>query len=354
MIEGNLRKVPLADVFQIVVSGRKTGVLEVEGEERRARLYFDAGGIQYASLIPGVHLGEVMVRMDLLTARQVQEILAMQVEESADAPLGHTAVRLGLLEDADLARALERQITEVLADLITWRDGDFRLSESDVMRTYVPTGHHVDAMMVLLHVAGHWQDQRADRVEGATVFDRAGDPTAQPLPGGGWDVLAHVDGKRSARTVAAEVDLPVRQVFAVLAELEALGVIGRTAYPLEEPLVVVVSPSHALQRLLRLTVERVGARTVATSDAPTTFAAVAVERPQALLLDVATDGDAWSLVRSLRRLDGLGHVPVLVLGAGAGGPLGRWLRPRADTMTKPFDELELQAWLARRLGRPPI
>lgn len=352
MIEGSLRRVPLADVFQIVVSGRKTGVLEVDAPGRQARLYFDSGAIQYATLDPGVHLGEVLVRMDLLTAREVQEILATQAEENAGAPLGHTAVRLGLLEDADLAVALERQITEVLADLIGWRDGEFRLSESDVMRTYVPTGHAVDAMMVLLQVAGHWQDEGATRVQGAAVFDLVGDATAASLPDGAWEVLATVDGRRSARAIAAEVDLPVRQVYGVLAALERLGVIAHVPFPREEPLVLVVSPSGALQRLLRLAVERVGARTIVTSDAAATLATVAAERPQAMVVDVEVEGDGWTTVRALRRADGLAHVPLLVLGAAALGPFTRWRRPRADTMTKPFDELELQQWLAHRLGRP--
>jgi CheY-like chemotaxis protein len=299
-----------------------------------------------------VHLGEVLVRMDLLTAREVQTILAAQAEENAGAPLGHTAVRLGLLDDADLARALERQITEVVADLIGWRDGEFAFSERDVLRTYVPTGHHVDAMMVLLEVAGHFQDESADRVGPTAVFERAGDPTAVPLPEGAWEVLSHVDGKRSARSMAAEVDLPIRQSYGILAALEARGVIARVAYPIEEPLVLVVSPSHALQRLLRLSLERIGARTVLTADTATLMAKVAVERPRAIVVDVEVETDGWAIVRALRRHEGLTHVPLLMLGAEPGGALTRWRRPRADTMRKPFDELALQDWLVRRLRRP--
>jgi CheY-like chemotaxis protein len=351
VIAGSLRNVPLADVFQIVVSGRKSGVLEVDADERHARIYFESGTIQYASLTPGVHLGEVLVRMDLLTAREVQTILAAQAEENAGAPLGHTAVRLGLLDDADLARALQRQITEVVADLIGWRDGEFAFSERDVLRTYVPTGHHVDAMMVLLEVAGHYQDEGAARVGPTAVFERAGDPTAVPLPDGAWEVLSHVDGKRSARVIASEVDLPTRQTFRVLASLEESGVIARVPFPVEEPLVLLASPSRALQRLLRLTVERVGARASIAEDGAATLASVAAQRPKAIVVDVSLTPDAWSTVRSVRQVDGLAHVPLLVLGADAGGVLARWRRARSDTMEKPFDELELQQWLMRRLGR---
>jgi CheY-like chemotaxis protein len=354
VIAGSLRNVPLADVFQIVVSGRKTGVIEVDAEDRHARIYFDFGTIQYASSSPGVQLGEVLVRMDLLTAREVQEILATQAEENAGAPLGHTAVRLGLLEDADLALALERQISEVLGDLIGWRDGEFRFTENDLMRTYVPAGHHVDAMMVLLEVAGGWPDEGADPVPPAAVFTRSGDPTAVTLPDGAWEVLGHLDGRRSVRAVAAEVDLPARRAFRVLAELESLGVIARVAFPVEEPLVLVVSPSRALQGLLRLALERVGAKTMVTEDVTATLAAAAAERPKAIVVDAARGGEGWETARALRRVEGLAHVPLLVLGEDQASLLGRWRRPRADTMRKPFDELELQQWLTRRLGRPLV
>jgi CheY-like chemotaxis protein len=296
------------------------------------------------------------VRMDLLSAREVQEVLATQAEENAGAPLGHTAVRLGLIDDDELSRALERQITEVVAELLGWRDGAFALSERDVMRTYVPAGYHVDAMRVLLEAAGAQQEEEAGAVVGSTVFARAGDPTSVALPDGAWEVLRHVDGKRSARTVAAEVDLPMYRVSTVLGSLEALGVVARVAFALEEPLVALASPSHALQRLLRLAVERVGARATLTMDGPSTLSVLAGERPQAVVVDADLEGDAWATVRALRQVDGLAHVPILVLGAAEprGFGLGRWTRPRADTMTKPFDELELQQWLARRLGRPLV
>lgn len=350
MIEGTLRNVPLADVFQIVVSGRKTGVLEVVRGDRNARIHFEVGKLRYASLRPGVHLGEILMRMDLLTAREVQELLAEQAHENAGAPLGHTAVRRGLLDDADLAAALQRQITEVVGELITWRDGAFSFTESPLVRTYVPSGHDVDAMLVLLEVAGMWQDVRADAVDGATVFARRGDPTSVALPDGAWEVLSQVDGRRSVRAVAAEADIPARRTYAILAELEELGVLARVPFPHEEPLVLVVSPSHALQRLLSLAAERVGVRTTVVGSGADAVATARGERPKAIVVD--EDDGSWPTVRGLRDVDGLAHVPLLVLSERPATRWTRWRRPRADEMAKPFDELELQQWLGRRLGRP--
>jgi hypothetical protein len=78
--------------------------------------------------------------------------------------------------------------------------------------------------------------------------------------------------------------------------------------------------------------------------------AVADERPNAAIVDDTGEGRTWA--RALRRLDGVAHVPLLILGAEGGGLLARLRRRDADTMAKPFEELAIQQWLARRLGLP--
>src|SRR5690606_6254973 len=83
VIEGSLKNVPLTDVFQIIAPGQKTGVLTVTRGLARARIYFQGGQIGYAHVTPGVHLGEILVRMDMLTAHEVQEILRRQHSENA-------------------------------------------------------------------------------------------------------------------------------------------------------------------------------------------------------------------------------------------------------------------------------
>src|SRR5690606_27104036 len=99
MIEGSLRNVPLSDIFQIIATGQKSGVLTVQRGQARARIYFDQGRIGYAHVTPGVHLGEILVRMDLLTAHEVQEILRRQHTENPGTQLGLMASQMGLLRE---------------------------------------------------------------------------------------------------------------------------------------------------------------------------------------------------------------------------------------------------------------
>jgi hypothetical protein len=88
VIEGSLRDAAFTDVLQIVVAGRKDGVLHLERDDRRARVWITAGRLVAASVDGGVHLGEVLVRLDLLGVDEVQELLAEQAATPGGSPSG--------------------------------------------------------------------------------------------------------------------------------------------------------------------------------------------------------------------------------------------------------------------------
>lgn len=353
MINGRLRDLPLADVFQILANGRKSGVLTLVRDVFRARIYFELGRVQYAHLTPGVHLGEILVRMDLLTAREVQELLLRQSSENAGTPLGLSAVEAGYLEPEDLRAALERQVVEVLAELLGWREGSFTFTERSLEASQVPTGHTLDAMALLMRVA----QQRAGYVDGAiapdTIYRRASDPTRSTLPEGAWEVLGLLDGRRSAAGVAAESDLPEQSVFQILHRLEVLGIVQPAPYVVEEPLVLVVSGSSAMQRLLRLTLQRARFRPHLAMDFEAGLDCLHELYPHAIVVD-DEGGNGWRFVRQVRRLPGQGHLPIVVLTQqeDATGLLDRFRRPRAHALEKPFHELEFQQLLGRLVGHP--
>lgn len=352
MIEGSLRNVPLSDIFQVIATGQKSGVLTVQRGQARARIYFDQGRIRYAHVAPGVHLGEILVRMDLLTAHEVQEILRRQHTENPGTQLGLMASQMGLLRNEDLRLALERQILEVVGDLLTWSEGRFDFTDSDVDSSQAPTEHSVDAMMLLMRVAQNQHEFADDKVEPSTVYARQGDPTRVEMPPGAWEVLACVDGRRSARSIAAELDLTEKHVYHLLGELERLAVIEQAPYKVEDPIVLVVSPNAALLRLIRLALQRAGFRVETVFAYEDAEAAIDTHHPSAMVVDDDLAGSAWKLVRELRKRPTHAHMQVLVLVDETPRP-GLFRRlPRAETLTKPFHELRLQELVSGLVGRP--
>ncbi len=347
MIEGSLRDVPLADVFQIIVAGRKDGALDVQRQGRNATLWFEGGSLRDARLEGGVHLGEVLVRLDLLSVHEVQTLLAEQRNSTERVPIGAAAVVRGWLDDEELARAVERQVVEVVGELVSWRDGTFRFAEGG--RTNVaPADHHLDAMRVLMDVLGQRQDADVG-VDPNAVLLRVGDPTSTTLPPEVWDVLALVDGHRSARAVAAGTDLPEGRALALLGLLASAGVVVEAPDAVAPADVLVVAPPGAEARLLRLALLRAGVRPELVGDLAIANERFADLRPSAVVVDAAVD--PWRWLRALRKRGEGAHVPVLVVGARRPNPLTGWRRPQVDVLAKPFREVELAAWVNGRVGR---
>lgn len=353
MVRGSLRNVPLGDVFQIVANGQKSGVLTVDGGAHRARIYFDGGRVRVAHLTPGVHLGEILVRMERLSVLEVQSLLAEQAREDAGTPLGIAALYAELITPEELHAALGRQAVEVIAELLADRRGDFEFTDRAVDASQVPTEDAHDAMALLMEAASLRAEVDAGVADPDTLYRQAGDPTAADLPAGAWELLGLIDGRRSARSVAADADLSEPRAYRLLADLEARGVLAAQPFPDADPAALVVSPSVAMRRILRLVLHRTGVRAILPGDTDGDAERALLEAHPRLVVVDDRHGEGWDFVRTLRRTRGRSHLPALVVcDDPVGGPLARWRRPRATTLARPFDEAALQQAVGRLLGRP--
>lgn len=353
MIEGSLTTVPLNEVFQILATAQKSGILTILQGNNRARVYFELGRVQYAHLSPGLHLGEVMVRMDLLTSQEVQQILLRQDRENAGTPLGLTAVYLGLISQEELRAALKMQVLEVITELLMWKQGQFSFAERNVNASQVPTEHTLDAMMLLMEVSTRLDEFKRGSVNPNIVFEKTGDPTQgnQPLTAGVWEILGHVDGKRTALGIAVETDLPEREVYNILYHLQQQGIITPTPYQIDDPLVLIVSASSAMQRLMRLALQRARLQVEISHNHPDALKAIHELRPQAIIVE-DDDGRGWEFVRQVRRSDGHSHLPILVVATeNPQGLMNRLRRPKANFLQKPFREIDFQQTVIHMLGR---
>ncbi len=297
-----------------------------------------------------------MVRLDLLSTLEVQQLLAVQGGDSDGTPLGQLGVDRTLIDQDDLLRAVERQVFEVVSELLSWRDGTFNFAEQSVLTGLAISDHNIDAMTTLMDVAEQLSESEDGSADPSAVFQRAGDPTKVTMPAGAWEVLANIDGKRSARSIAAEMDLRECKVYRLLYQLQALGIVEAAPFEVEDPLVLVVSQSRALRQLLQLSLQRARFRTHVVTIAGEALSFLADNYPSAVVVD-DHQGEGWAFVKALRQLPGKGHLPVLVLteeSSGFRGLLGRRRRPKASTLEKPFQEMDLQERITGLVGRSVV
>lgn len=354
MIEGSLHDAPLSDVFQIIANGQKSGALTVAQGDARARVTFDQGKLQHARLSEGVLLGEVLVKLDLLTSYEVQQLLGPEPSRDNDAFIGVRAVAQGLLTYEDLHRAMKTLMIDILTELMLWRSGSFTFAERPSDATQIPDEHALDTTIIMVEIIKQLDRVRRSSVKPHTIFARSGDPTKVEMPAGGWELLSYLDGKRSAASIVSELDMPERQAYALLSELQEREIIEPQPFQAEEPTVLLIAAHELLRRLLRLALQRARLQPLIAQSHTQGMALVARDRPKAIVIldDEAAHG--WPLVEAIRETPGQSHLPVLLLSnreAPRQGWLRRFRKPKAQVLPTPFHEIEFQQCITNMLGR---
>jgi len=115
----------LLELFAWVLTMQETGAVFLVGENvGRRELYFRAGKlIHVASTEPQDVLGEYLVRRGALERAELE--MALFAMPKHGGRLDDTLLELGLVDPAQLMRAIKRQGRDQIASLFTWHEGHF-------------------------------------------------------------------------------------------------------------------------------------------------------------------------------------------------------------------------------------
>lgn len=127
-INGNISTMSLAEVFQWLQSGRKTGTLHIEGSNGTNKdVYFDNGFIKSASSSdPNELIGQFLIATKRISEKQLKE--ALEAQKRDHVMLGKILLKKGILTRDELMNLLRTISEEIVYDLFTWKEGlfDFR------------------------------------------------------------------------------------------------------------------------------------------------------------------------------------------------------------------------------------
>jgi DNA-binding response OmpR family regulator len=128
---GNLRVIPLAEVLQVLQLQRQTGTCHVTIGKFEVAVSFREGLIDLArskGAADEFRLGRYLVEEGMVSQAEVDNIL-----EDRSGPrklLGEALVESGLITEDDLRRALIRQTSELIYEVLRWPDGRFSFSNT--------------------------------------------------------------------------------------------------------------------------------------------------------------------------------------------------------------------------------
>ncbi len=127
---GDLGKMSIIDIVQLMHASRKTGTLKIRGRRGECQLVFQEGFIVGASHCDdSVRIGRILVESGAMTAEALAQALAEQAElgQTEHRPILAMLIETGRIDQGKAYRGLETLIHLTIAEILTWRRGTFDL-----------------------------------------------------------------------------------------------------------------------------------------------------------------------------------------------------------------------------------
>lgn len=134
-LTGNLRTVSLSDLFQLISTAGKTGMLLLSQNDQKREIYFTKGNIICVSSSGSEDelLGNLMLAQKKISPPDLERALSLQKLTSKR--LGSILLEMGVLTKERLLECLQYQVEEIVYNLFGWNSGDFTFYEGRVPPT---------------------------------------------------------------------------------------------------------------------------------------------------------------------------------------------------------------------------
>lgn len=132
-LEGTLESFSIAEIFQLIATQGKTGILEIETATGAAKVRFVDGQIFDAYPgrdDPNLYIGVMLVRAGLITQNQLE--YALQQQKASLRKLGDILMRMGTVSTNDFQQILGLQRREMAYKLLRLKKGKYKFSPVEV------------------------------------------------------------------------------------------------------------------------------------------------------------------------------------------------------------------------------
>ena len=239
-LRGSLKDFGLADILQLINFQGKSGVLILEGERDKVKLFFVEGNIVGAissKRQEDARLGKVLLKRGFIKEEDLQG--ALEEQNRTGNKIGSILLKKGLVDKEHIKNVLTGQITETVVQIFGWERGTYEFTPQAIALDTVgdkeipiilDTQH---LLMEGLRILDEWS-----LLEGKltldTVFAKKAE-TPAGLSEEEMDVLLLVDGENDLSTI---IDISGRDGFEIATTLVSLmekgAVEPKSAIPIVE------------------------------------------------------------------------------------------------------------------------
>ena len=235
VLEGHLLAVPAADVLALLQQQRQTGILAVAREPARVDVHFRRGRVDF---VAGTGMGEEFLLGRFLVAEAVMSRNDLDrffdSRQGSQRPMGEELIRANLVTESDLRKALSRQSSERLFEVLRWAGGHFSFRSTQQL------GALADGAALQLSVDGllmegvrrvdewHLIEREIDDFDSVFLRNDEGRTTDHTqLTRDELAVLELVNGKHTVREIIRQSRLGSFEVAKMLFRLRSIRLIRR-------------------------------------------------------------------------------------------------------------------------------
>jgi DNA-binding response OmpR family regulator len=238
VLSGDISVISIAEVLQLLHLQRQTGALSVYSQpSREVTLYVREGNVDLASwrgLRNEFFIGRYLVEQGAFGRDKLSQVLETALDRQQ--LLGESLIELGLTDEEDLKRALVRQTSELVYEVVRWKDGRFRFAAGVEKRaaTRAALGLSVGALVM----EGFRRVDEWRLIEGSFDFDEVLQRDQVAIERIGEEakltvqerqVLEAIDGMRSVRQIVDQITGSSFEVCKILYQLLNSRLVRRAA-----------------------------------------------------------------------------------------------------------------------------
>ncbi|MGB9715682.1 MAG: DUF4388 domain-containing protein [Thermodesulfovibrionales bacterium] len=128
-LRGSLKDFGLADILQLIHFQGKSGVLTLEGERDKVKLFFVEGNIVGAisrKRQEDARLGKILLKKGFITEEELKE--AIEEQTRTGKKLGSILLQKGFVDKERIKDVLTSQITETVVQIFGWEEGIYEFT----------------------------------------------------------------------------------------------------------------------------------------------------------------------------------------------------------------------------------
>jgi len=241
-LRGSLEVFGLADILQLIQFQRKSGILTLEGEKDKVKLFFMGGDIVGASSKKrheDMRIGKVLLKRGALKDDDLQS--ALEEQRRTGKALGSILVGKGVVDREYIKEVLTSQISEIVLQLFSWERGTYEfipqaITHDSVADKEIPiTLDTQQLLMEGLRILDEWSLFEGKLTLDTVLIKKASE--VADLSEEEQEILSLADGENDLSTI---IDISGKDGFTVAKILSSL--MGKGIVELKEVAPVIEEP----------------------------------------------------------------------------------------------------------------